>query len=624
MADLTSCPQCGLSQSALHAFCARCDFPFDGSAPEQPAADALVGGNVDIATGDAPLPNLDHTPTGNTPSGRTSTDTPTGHTPSGRTPTGGTPSGRTPATDPPDPPPPAARSLAPTDAVPLAKKRDPLSVTDVSEDNNPEGLPRGPSWNLPGRPEETGGSWSKEGGLPRAAVSSRGSLTARQRAAKAAASVDGAGPPLTDESVPAVGHTVRSSAPGAAAGSNPGRSISQPGSRQGELRGRPPGKLYASENSIPPGDPLMAALVSGEALVADSFPDIALTGPPDDSGGHIPVFDELPPVQEDDDAAAVTLPDPDLHDPNRPRVVPPSMGRRPTTGGRRRRTGSGVSVPGHPVPSRPEVGAPSDPTMGAITSDPRVGSVPGMRRQPPPGQDPRSASLPPAPRAASTPAARARALPPDTRGGRRPPDTRGGQRAPNPRGASIPGDFVQRPLGSGGSFPPPSLDGVPLPPPVRIPDAPHVGTDPQKVRLGIRVTLAVVAMLLAMLAVRDISGMVGDLAGLRAAVNENIRSDGLPTPDLPQVLDHRINELDLKKRIVGRWATISAKADQFSVGVEVEHKIVGVPRRTRVSRDGRFAVVDQLKTLEFYLADWELDAEGHALLEDDRRRRERR
>ncbi len=613
----------------MHAVCARCDFPFDGSVDPQPMGDAGTASH-DQLTGEVTRPQHDMTPTG-TPTGTPST----------------TPTGPTPTTDPPEPappePPPRAAAKA---SVPLAKKRDPLSVTDVSADNNPDALPRGPSWNLPGRNEETGGSWSKESGLPRAAATSRGSLTARQRAAKAAAVVEEVERPKTDESIQAVAHPSRPRAPAPLPSSNPGRATSQPGGHAGDLRGRPPGKLYASENSIPPGDPLMAALVSGDALLADSIPDINLTGEGQDSGDHLPVFDELPPADDDYNAAADTRPDPPPPADNRPRVVPPSTGRRSTSGSRRRRSVAGASVPGRPAPSRPAASlpaaprpsasrpgqpAPPDVGMDVIVSDPRVQSIPPM--------DPRStrtaprvATLPPLGRRDSRTDPRVATLPPvGRRDSRTDPavstisrDSRGASIPPRPRGASVPGQALQHPQGSFPPTPPPRIDDMPLPPPVNIPEAPPNPKDKERVRLGIRIALAVVAIGLALLAVRDVSGMVADLAGLRAAVNENIRSDGLPTPDLPQVLDHRIRELDLKKRIVGRWATISAKADQFSVGVEVEHKIVGVPRRTKVSREGRFAVSEQLKTLEFYLEDWELDDEGKVLLEDSRSRRDRR
>ncbi len=604
----------------MHAFCARCDFPFDGSVDPQPMGDA-GDGSLDQLTGEATLPQHDLTPTG-TPTGTPST----------------TPSGPTPTTDPPEPPPASrARALAKAKAkasVPLAKKRDPLSVTDVSADNNPDALPRGPSWNLPGRDEETGGGWSKESGLPRAAVTSRGSLTARQRAAKAAAVVEEIDHPRTDESIPAVAPPSRPRAPAPLPTSNPGRPTSQPGGRAGDLRGRPPGKLYASENSIPPGDPLMAALVSGEALLADSIPDINLTGEPQDSGDHLPVFDELPPADDDYDTAADTLPEAPPPPDNRPRVVPPSTGRRSTTGSRRRRSAAGASVPGRPAPARPTASRPGQPApaevgMDVVVSDPRLQSIPPLGRRYSP-TDPRVATIPPLGRRDSRTDPRVATIPPlGRRDSRTDPrvdtisrDSRAGSVPPRPRGALVPGESLQHPQGS---FPPaPRIDDMPLPPPVNIPEAPPNPKDKERVRLGVRIALAVVAIGLALLAVRDVSGMVADLAGLRAAVNENIRSDGLPTPDLPQVLDHRISELDLKKRIVGRWATISAKSDQFTVGVEVEHKIVGVPRRTKISRQGPFAVSEQLKTLEFYLEDWDLDAEGKVLLEDSRSRRDRR
>ena len=171
--------------------------------------------------------------------------------------------------------------------------------------------------------------------------------------------------------------------------------------------------------------------------------------------------------------------------------------------------------------------------------------------------------------------------------------------------------------------PPPPAD-VPLPPPPDLPADLGDGVDPATVRRGVKIAALVAAVIVVCVAVLDVSAMIADAGALRAAMNANVRSDGLPTPDLPRMLDHAVQEMELGDQLVDRWATISAADDRFDVGVEVEHSVVGLPQRTRVSRDGIFVVADQLKTLEFYLPEWQLDAEGKLLLQQEKLRRERR
>lgn len=148
--------------------------------------------------------------------------------------------------------------------------------------------------------------------------------------------------------------------------------------------------------------------------------------------------------------------------------------------------------------------------------------------------------------------------------------------------------------------------------------------DPVLVRRGVKIAAALAAVLVVSVAVLDVSSMIADVGALKAALNSNIRSDGLPTPDLPRMLDHAADELELGDNLVSKWSSISAENDRFDVGVEVEHSVVGLPQRTRVSREGAFVVADQLKTLEFYLAEWTLDEQGKRLLDQDKARRDRR
>jgi hypothetical protein len=570
VADLITCPKCGLSQSAKHAFCARCDCSFATTGPAPAITDDLLARGSALDTGEydpaqisdqvptvqasAPTPSprdrRERTPTGRTPTGRTPTGrTPTGRTPTGRTPTGGTPTGSGTPTD----------RDRPISSGSMPEAEDPAGVSTTIENMD---APAGPAWGMPGRPGD-----SRTDSFPAPPLRKSGrekrSLSARSRN-----NTPDAVPTLEREPTPAPSEP-------------PPRARSHPGSRPGsDLRGRPPGKLFASENSLPPGDPLMAALVSGEALRADSFPDI------DFGTSHPAPSDEPPPVHDyvEDLAAPAPPQEPIPAEPSGPRVVAPSRGRRSRSSiGHRSR-------PGGLLPDGPSAKSQSSP-------EPLAQERPAIERQASaPGRslrtaaDARTSTIPPAPRAqrGSIPA-----VP-----------------RPDPKRSSL----------IDGRAP----DDLPLPPPPDLPDNLGSGVDPATVRRGVKIAALLAAVLVASLAARDVSAMIADIGSLRAAMNANIRSDGMPTPDLPRMLDRAVQELDLGDQMVARWATISAESDRFDVGVEIQHSVVGLPQRTRVSRDGEFLVTTQLKTLEFYLAEWDLDDEGRRILTQDKERRELR
>jgi hypothetical protein len=604
MSDLISCPNCGLSQSAQHAFCARCDHSFATTGPTPAVADELIAPGAGIESGEYPATDReDRIPTVQRDAPRTPTPRDRGGAEG--TPTSGTPTDR------------GARRPTSLDSMEAAPD-DATASTTMESEAGPAG-PAGPSWNMPGRDVE-----ARADAFPAAPLRGVGrdkrSLSARGRGTPG-----GPGPAARGEGGDA-------GLDGAALGR-----VSQPGGRPGgELRGRPPGNLFASENSLPPGDPLMAALVSGEALRADSIPEIDFgTSHP---GAAVPLND-APPVQRDfdvDSGANV-----DAVEPDGPRVVAPSRGRRS------RSTAGHRSRPGGLLPDGPDAGrsvAPPNaatqvrPTLEREGGDaiPDEPSAPGQLsvELPPPARPSRvptnsrlaltaGSVLPPVAAPRTTTNNRAASLPPGlTPPGRTP------RRTTNSRAASIPPAHRSTPASVRPDPRQSSLidgrapDDLPLPPPPDLPA--DRGVDPALVRRGVKIAAFLATLLVLGLAALDMSSMLADVGALRATLNANIRSDGLPTPDLPRMLDRAVDELDLGDQLVSQWATISAADDRFRVGVEVEHSVVGLPQRTRIEEEGAFVVSEQLRTLEFYLAEWQLDAAGTALLEQEKQRRERR
>ena len=498
MSDLVTCPKCGLSQSARHAFCARCDFSFDGPAPE------------------------DGTPS--------STGTPTDQPE-------GTPTDQPPAPPPPPPPPRSRRRQAVVDQT----------AESVPDDTVEEALPDAPSWDLPSRPfasnpGRAGGetSRSRAPGLGR----DRGSLAQRM----------GSG---SMDAVP----TVRASAPEEPPRSEPGR---RPHGTSGELRGRPPSSFYPSEQSAPPGDPLMAALVSGDELAMTPLPP-----PPDILADELEVGH--PPVHRTDPGARNPLyPEglPSDADFSGPKVVPPSTKRRSSVGAVSQKT-----LPRDPR-GRPVASAPTD----------RGGFLPDTRSTT--GRSGAGASVPPAPAAAS---------------GARPPIGRSG--GADRSAASVWPDSGPGEAGSA------SARGIPLPPPpVNLGAAPRGSLDLRG--LAIRGVLLLVAVL-ALWTVWDVWQLFGNLGTLNAVVT----SGNTATPALVRELDEKVTVLDLEDSVTRRWARLAGETDTYSIGVEVRHRVVVVPIHYTAQREGPFRVDQKLATLDYFIENgWELDGTAETKL----------
>jgi len=492
-----------LSQSARHAFCARCDFSFDdptpaggGGTPSAPL-DLGVSGDHNSDAAAQLLEGEDAEPTVEDP--------------------------------PPTQPEPPDRSIPLVDV----KRTAPALPPDTVE----EALPDAPTWSMPGRGKQEaapGRGWGETTGRARRTpglAQDRGSLSGRGRdTASSMKSVSGDFTPQRTPSAP------------------PPRS--HPGLPGSELRGRPPGSLYADEHSSPPGDPLMAALVSGDEYrtpIGSPLEDVEEGSPP----VH-PLYPEGPP-SDSDFGAVETLSEPALRAAG-PRVVPPSTGRRASSVGQRRRSSNQKDPRGRPVASVPGAGIQPDSARPAATADlvsgGRVESLP--------------ATAPPAP-------------------------------VPEP---------------------PRSQPGPPIPPAPSVPETfKRPGVDSKK--LARNLALLGVAVVL-VLAGRDAYRMFGNLGSLNSVLDV-----AQAKPALPRELEGAVVRLELERDIQRRWARIRGENDTYAIGVEVEHRIVGVPVRYTAERDGRFRLDSQLPTLSYFVdGGWQLDeAAERKLSEYEARRR---
>jgi len=485
VSDLVTCPKCGLSQSARHAFCARCDYSFDGPA------------------------TADMTPSA---SSMTPTDEPEG----------------TPTDLPPAPPPLPSKLKSPLDETAESPEGDTVE----------EALPDAPSWDLPNRPT------SSNPGRPRTETArARAPGLSRDRGSLAQRMSSGSIDKLPDARPPV---------PPELPASDPGRG------KSGDLRGRPPSSLYASENSAPPGDPLMAALVSGDDLgMAPPPPDILAD---DLVKGHPPVH------RTDPEARNLLFPDgpPSDADFSGPRVVPP----RPT----RRSTGSSAS---HKSIRRDPRGRPV-----ASAPVPRGGILPDAASSP--GTPARSAPVPPAP------------APAPSRPGNRPPIGRtGGVQQP-----SRPGWPGGSPGGTGSA----SARDIPLPPPPT--DLGRSRREPVDLKGVAARALVIVLTVVLVWAAWDVWQLFSNLGTLNGVVTVG----NTATPDLVGELDEQVRVLGLEDQVTERWASISGETDTYSIGVDVRHAIVFVPVHFTAHRDGPFRVSQRLATLDYFIANgWELD-----------------
>ncbi len=418
-----------------------------------------------------------------------------------------------------------------------------------------EALPEAPSGSMPGRALEerdTGRGWGENTGrLTRRKPGlgqDRGSLKRPKGDTPTGSSPrpgSGAGRTPVDEREPtARSRAPRTSRPGSPdARSNPG----MPGS---ELRGRPPGSLYADEASSPPGDPLMAALVSGEEKAAAEPPPVHPLYPhgmPSDS--EFRAVDAVPPARPtlDDDSGGTT------RGPAGPRVVPPSTGRRTSTIGGRR----GGSVAGK-----------RDPRGNRVASPP---SAPG-------------GILPDSPR----PEAHETSTPTPLDRNTQPPGT--GLSA----GAAEIGPPSEDPLAD-------LLPDLPLPPPPDLEK--QFGRSRDDTRKTIRTVLIAVFVVVLLVAAHDSWRMLGHIGSLNAVLET-----GQATPALKRKLDAEVSRLGLTSSLERGWATIEGANDRFHIGVEVQHRIVGVPMTYEASKSGPFRVKSKLPTLEYFTdGGWQLD-----------------
>lgn len=499
MSELVACPKCGLSQSARHAFCARCDFSFDDPTPS--AASATPAPPPHVVLNAAP-PGAD--------AGFEDSE-PTVEDPPAPSPDDG---GRR-----------SDRSLPRVDI----KRTQPALPPDTVE----EALPDAPTWSMPGRSLEAaapGRGWGENTGkLARRTPGlghDRGSLTRGRRDSSGGLPAA----PAAEES-PAT-----PSAPPPR--SHPGR----PGS---ELRGRPPGGLYADEQSSPPGDPLMAALVSGDEHRAPPLGDIASGRPP----VH-PLYPEGLPSESDFAGVQDSLSEPSEFTPTGPRVVPPSTGRRGSSVGSRRRSASARDPRGRVVASTPGAGIQPD-----ISRPADLGAV----------RDP-------VPEPVAT--------------------------APPPRSP------VEVPL---------SQPGPPIPVPPAPPAVPENFRRDRPAGKKIVGGLAAVGLVVVLLAAGLDAYRMFDHLGSLNAVLEGTQA----TPVMPRALDAAVIRLHLEGDVQRRWARIRGENDTFQIGVEVRHRIVGVPVVYSAEREGRFRLASQLPTLSYFVdGGWQLDEAAHNQLVD--------
>lgn len=452
---------------------------------------------------------------------------------------------------------------------PNMKQTQPSMPPDTVE----EALPEAPSWSMPGRALEerdTGRGWGENTGrLARRKPGlgqDRGSLkrprgddgptgSSPRPTTGTQSRPTGSGRTPVDDREP----TKRTRAPESRPGSSGARS--NPGMPGSELRGRPPGSLYADEASSPPGDPLMAALVSGEEQAATGEPPpvhpLYPQGMPSDS--DFGAFDDLPPTRAtlEDDRSPLGLRPPG------PRVVPPSTGRRTSTmGGRRGGSGTG---------SR-------DPRGNRVASAP---SMPG-------------GILPDAPRAP------ARGMPTPTPLERNTQPPGEGLSAVAPEPVVVDDD----PLAD-------LLPELPMPPPPDLEK--QFGRSRDERRRTIRALAIGIAVAVLLVAANDSWKMFSHIGSLNAALGTGSQA----TPALKRKLDAEVSRLGLGSSLERGWATIDGTNDQFHIGVEVRHRILGVPMTYEASKSGSFRVGSKLPTLEYFTdGGWRLDDSAQQALRE--------
>lgn len=556
MSELVTCPKCGLSQSARHSFCARCDHAFGSPAVDEETPSTPVG---DVSEGLA-----------------------------------GSPAAPVAAPVPVAPPstPPRAVPVAAPSTPPRAVPARPRSVVDETQESPPsasgeEGLPDAPSWNLPNRAagsnpgrarNET--ARSRAPGLQR----DRGSLTRRERSGSSLG-VEGV---ASDGGMPSVSPTSARPEDGVdsiSSGRSPGprdpseRKAPLPWTRTPagvELRGRPPSSLYPAENSAPPGDPLIAALVSGEDIappppdiLADDYPVERPRGPRTNPRAQALLYPEGPPTGED--FGAVPAGALDSVEDALPRVVPPASKRR-TSVGAAQQEGLQRDPRGRPVASPP-------PARGGLRPD----------------TEPAGSWPPPAP----------------------------------PAGASASGSIVAPGLassllaGAAGraerrtTRPASEAPGIGGPPPkeIDLPPPPAEAFVPHRMPIDVRrVVLRAVALLVLGLLARaawDAWRVFDSLGTLNAVIGEA----NTATPAMVGELRGQVEILGLEGAVQESWATISGESETWSIGVRASQRVVGIPLTYTARRDGAFRLDQKLATLDYFVDNgWVLDGAAETRL----------
>jgi hypothetical protein len=108
---------------------------------------------------------------------------------------------------------------------------------------------------------------------------------------------------------------------------------------------------------------------------------------------------------------------------------------------------------------------------------------------------------------------------------------------------------------------------------------------------------------------------------LQRALAEGIGPNG-PVPALPRQVEDEVRVLHLDRAVRLRHADIAASTNSYRIGVEVEHRILGVRIRSPAVREGAFDVSAQLPALDVYVkAGWSLDPAARKMLDEYRARR---
>jgi hypothetical protein len=339
----------------------------------------------------------------------------------------------------------------------------------------------------------------------------------------------------------------------------------------GKPRGRPPGALYASENSIPQGDPLMAALLEG--IHSD---ELAMPKPLIEAG--------LPPVRTTDPGVA---PPSQRRAWRAGRVVPPSRGRRKTTNSTRNDP-RGRQIATHPeeLNTMRRVGI-SDPEMPDVSG--RMSSPPGEVRS-----ERMDAVTAPIPLSSDDPVAPVRSL--RDPAAEQPPAPPARPAAPHQEPERRPPVVTPGPASTRWSPPTPAAQD-------RV----------DRRWVGVMVFVGVV-LLIGVLGANAALQRKGQVRAIERTLDAGIGPNG-PVPALPQDVDRLLDALDLRRRVLSRTQEILGRTERFTISVEVRQRVFGLPLSYRVSREGECDIGSMISTMEFYrTGGWNLDQEAQDLL----------